>query len=405
MKKAIAASWVLDGQEKQPIADSAVVVTGDKVEAIVQSSDLKAKYPGIEVEQYPGCTLLPGFVNSHSHLIMPGTGPLIEDALQVEEEMLLLSAHENALRSLASGVTTLADAGARNDVSFTLRRAVQQGIVTGPRLVLCGQPITSKRGHCWLMNGETQCISEVRSLAARLVGKGANFLKVMASGGGTLGTETYKPQFTRDELSMIVAVSRDAGKPSIAHCCSTSTIQLALECGFDVIAHGMFMESETTTAWDLDLAKLAADRQVFWDPTLEVMRRSQEWLEKDPHANPAVVRARANQYRFVAETAHRLYEMGVPILAGSDEGWRFYRFGGYAQGLVTLVEHAGMEPIDAIMSATSLPAKALRISDRVGSLLPGRFADALVIRGRPFDDIRSVKNVESVFLGGKRVTG
>lgn len=190
---AVTASWVFDGFNAVPEA-AGVLVREGTVERLLDVSEVMGS-KGIPVHHYEGCTLMPGMINCHSHTVMPGDGTPIEEAMQGSDDMLLLRASRNAMWALEAGVTTLADLGGRNDVTFTLRQAIDAGVVTGSKLLLAGRAITSKRGHCWLWNGEVENEEFLRRLARELFAQGADLLKIMGTGGGTRGTNPSAPQF------------------------------------------------------------------------------------------------------------------------------------------------------------------------------------------------------------------
>jgi imidazolonepropionase-like amidohydrolase len=404
MRFAISGGWVFDGEANVCTPDAAVVVNDGVVEAITSLSDFDRMYPNVPIShRFDGCTVLPGFVNTHSHLTMPGDGSVIDEAMRVGDDALLLRAKRNAWCSLQAGVTTVTDLGARNSVSFALRSSIAKQTVPGPRLVLAGRPFTSKKGHCWHMGGEVETVSEIEKLAKTLLDEGADVLKVMASGGGTPGSDPYNPQFDVEHLRTMGEEARKAGKPFVAHCTCTEAIRLSLAAGASIIAHGMFMEPDGSMRFADEVSKEALDRGVYWNPTLEVAGSLVRALRQSEAESESQLKAREDQYKRRAEHVNRLYNSGAQIISGSDEGWRFNRFGNFAKEIEALVIDAGMKPIDAIKGATSTAAKALRISDRVGSLLPGRKADILIVEGCAFEDITALQRVRAVFLEGQPV--
>src|SRR5437763_14567910 len=135
--------WLLDDPPSPPRRGMAVIVRGSLIEAIVPAA----------TDPLPGITLLPGLIDAHVHLTMCGCHTPRQTMMRESNDLLLLRAAENARQALRAGITTLRDCGDRDDITFTLREAIHRGIVEGPRLLLCGAPLTTPRGHCYFMHG------------------------------------------------------------------------------------------------------------------------------------------------------------------------------------------------------------------------------------------------------------
>lgn len=376
------------------------VVMDERIREVLPAAEAMDKYPEVETTYFPGCTILPGLVNCHSHLVMPGDGTRIEEAMDTGNDMLLLRAARNASRALRAGVTTLADLGGRDDVTFALRDAIEEGEFEGPRLILAGRAITSPRGHCWQFNGEVQSHAEMAGEIDRLLERGANIIKIMANGGGTRGTDPYTPQFDDAMLSLAVEKAHAADLPAFAHCSCTGVVRMAVRAGFDVVVHGNLNAARDVPDFDEDLVMEAARNGVRWNPTLEVNRSGIEASE-DEGQDPDAIKQRWGAYAYRIDEIARLKDLGIVMLAGSDEGWGSNAFGRFSRELREMGE-ANHSPLEVLRSATFYAAESLRTPD-VGSLDRGKHADILVVEGDPQATIRAVGDVRAVYRGGSRI--
>jgi hypothetical protein len=189
----ISADRLIDGRSDLPVDGASVLVEGTRVVGVGPAADLICP-PDTEDLHFPGCTLLPGLIDVHAHLTF-GTGPRTYEQVMREDsdDLMLVRAVRNCQLHLAAGVTTVRDCGARNRTSLSLRDAAQLGLFPSSRLLVSGPPLTITGGHFWWCNGEADGTAGVQQQARRLLKQGVDFLKIMASGGGTAGTPSYRP--------------------------------------------------------------------------------------------------------------------------------------------------------------------------------------------------------------------
>jgi imidazolonepropionase-like amidohydrolase len=200
----VRASRLIDGTGAPAVPDPVVVVRDGSIRAVHQGrapADVPADAPVIDL---PGHTLLPGFIDAHVHLVLPGDGTPFESSMREPDGVLVAIAYANAQTALAAGVTTLRDCGGRRDTTLDLRRAGRLGCASVPRLHLCGRPITITGGHCWYFGGEADGPEDLRRLVRALLKDGVDYIKIMATGGGTVGTMSWLPSFSEDELRAAV---------------------------------------------------------------------------------------------------------------------------------------------------------------------------------------------------------
>jgi imidazolonepropionase-like amidohydrolase len=420
----IEAGLLVDGGDGPPVVDGAVLVVDGRIRAAGPRGQVPAP-DGADTLAYPGLTLLPGLVDCHSHINLPGDGTSLEEAIAAGEAAVVLRSGENCRKALASGVTTLADNGALGRTALAVKAAIDAGIVPGPRLFVCGRALTITGGHAWPMGGEADGADGVRRAARQLFKEGADFLKVMATGGSTRGTPRARASFNEDELRAAVDEAHAWGRMAMAHATGNEGIARCVHAGFDVICHCSFYDAPPREkSWPAlaayganfgayrfrdDLARRMADAGIPVNPTLQVhrdrlMRMEARHATRAPseaeRAQLANLRAR---YEERVDYCRRLLAAGVELIAGSDAGWG-PPFDAFPEEIAALVE-VGMTPAAALRAGTSRSARALGIDDEVGSLKPGRLADLLLVEGDPSVDPRALKKIRAVFLGGRRVPG
>ena len=405
------ADRVWEGTGAPPLASGAVLVRRDRI-AEVGSIGSVTPPEGIPVHEFPGCSILPGLVDTHVHLNGIGDGRPGDDLATLPDELLLLQAAKNARAHLASGVTTLRDCGAKGQTTFMLREAMRAGIATGSRLVLCGRPITITGGHLWYFGEETDGVEAARRAVRRLVKEGADFIKIAATGGSTRTSYATRSAFTPEELSAIVDEARRFGKPVATHCAGSAGVKAVLDAGLgegDTIIHCVFRDVDGTMRFDEDLAKRVVDSGAWVDLTLAQAgareRQLKALVDEQGHATEAQQReltSLESGRRVRADHFRRLHELGARLISGSDSAWGYYPIGEFQYEVIDHAELA-MGPIPALLTATRDAAACLQLHKEIGTLQPGRHADLLVVQGDPTQNIRDLLNVRAVYQAGNRV--
>jgi imidazolonepropionase-like amidohydrolase len=387
----ILAGVCLDGTLAAPRRAVQLTIERGIIAAIREGTDVP---PGADVLDLRDYTVLPGLVNMHTHTILPGDGTPFMEWMALPDELLLLQAHANALTALRSGVTTIRDCGGKGQLMFRLRDAIRAGIVAGPRFVLCGRPLTITGGHCHPFGGETDGVEGMRQGARRLIGEGADFIKIMASGGGTPGTYPNHPAFETEELRAAIAEAQKIGKPASCHCTAAAAVTRALDAGTDHIEHCYFTGADGAWREDAALAQRVAVAGVYVTGTLQTI---EDWMlaERDRTG----VMPERDRHTDTMEATRRLYERGVQLVAGNDAGWRNTGFDDFSREIELLAE-VGLPPLEAIHAATGRAAAACRLSGIVGTLEVGAAADLLVVAGDPLADLAALRTPAMVLQGG-----
>jgi imidazolonepropionase-like amidohydrolase len=389
--------WIIDGIGADPFTDHSVVIAGDLIDAVLPTSQLQTT-DGDHVIDLPGMTLIPGLINRHVHLVLPGDNtpfvPWID--LQSDATLALTAAH-NIATSLKAGVTTVRDCGGRRRVVLDVRDAQAAGITEGARIVGCGWTITITGGHTRQFGGEVDGEDALRAMVRKVISQGADFVKVMAAGGGTPGTFSQYPSFTVRELTAIVETAHAMGRTVTAHCIATASIANAVAAGVDHIEHASFMGPDLQPDFDERIANDLAASGIPVTPTLQVAR---DLVDLDPDSpDYDLWRRRQESGRTIISN---LRELGVPLLAGSDAGWRATAFDTFWKELDELVA-CGLTPTAAIHAATGAASAAMGTADHFGTIQPGLLADLLAVDGDLSADITRLRDVRLVLQGGEAV--
>lgn len=403
---------VLDGTGGPAIPNAAVRVSGDRIEAVGPAEALRVQ-PGGRVTEYDfrEFWVTPGLIDEHTHLGLAGDGRTYEEMALDPDELMILAGVQNLRRHLAAGVTTLRDNGARNRVGFMLRDGVRRGYLPGPRLLACGRPITAVGGHFWWCNEQADGKAEIRKAVRRLVHEGADHIKIMGSGGGTLGTIPGRASYTSAELSAAAEEAHAFGKLTVVHCRAKESMVRAIEAGLDLMEHAEFLDPDGVMRYDPAIAEQMRDAGIYVSPTLQAAgyptvvslreRRDQAGLTQVEEA-----RLTAAEQRLDTRVQHFgwLLEAGLlpRMVAGSDSGCGNLAFGHLDYDLQLMVR-GGMTPAQVLESATRITAEAIGFGDQIGTLIPGKLADLIVVDGDPRRDVTALSRVHAVFQGGKRV--
>src|SRR4051812_11875054 len=276
-RRIIRAARLIDGTGAAPQTDVAIIISGTKIASIEPwRDDLR---DGATVYEYPVETVLPGLVDAHCHLSLLGAGLRYEEEVPHSNEFMAVTAVYNAQVMLKSGVTTLRDNGCRDSIMFGVRDAMDRGLLVGPRMLIAGRPVTMRGGHFFWCNGVADGDDEIWREIRKLVQEGADHIKIMASGGGTEGTNPGLPSYTARELGTAVTAAHHYGRLTTAHCRAAQAISNAVEAGLDCIEHAEMMGPgdllshfaegpNHKPAWDDEVAKRLANSGMFASLTL-----------------------------------------------------------------------------------------------------------------------------------------
>jgi imidazolonepropionase-like amidohydrolase len=370
----IAASTMLDGRGRV-LHDTRIVVEGSRIVAI----DPKASPVDYDLR---GLTVLPGWIDSHVHItwIFDANGK--NAGAGETTQFAAYQSATNAWATLLAGFTTVQSVGSPTDVP--LREVIAQGALPGPRILTAVEPIFGQ-------GEKTGTPDELRAFVRKQKAAGADLIKIFASqsirqgGGMTLSQE---------QLNAACDEAKKQGLRTLVHAYK-GAVRAATNAGCTEIEHG-------TMATDDDL-KLMAERGTYLDPqaglVIENYLLNKEKYLGTPGYTAEGFAAMQNVLSLNHELVRRAYKVaGLKVVFGTDAVAGAH--GRNAEEFIDRVRDCGVEPMTAMVSANSLAAEALGMSDRIGSIAPGLQADIIALDGDPLKDINAVRRVLFVMKGG-----
>jgi imidazolonepropionase-like amidohydrolase len=380
---------VVDGTGAPPVPGQALVIEGRRI-FWMGPTDQAPVTSAEAVVEGEGRTVLPGLINCHVHLTADGAPDLLGQIAADTIPTATLRAARTAWETLRSGVTTVRDCGAPDNVVIDLAREIDRGLVPGPRVQAAGRLITMTGGHGHHIGREADGPDEVRKAARTEIKYGAAVLKVMATGGVlTPGVSPMQTALLPEELAVVAQEAHNAGRRVTTHAIGRAGIHNALLAGIDSIEHGFYLDDE--------LLEIAVDRGTFLVPTMlavdGIIRNAARGIP-DWAVEKAEREAHRQRESFVSAVAS-----GMRIAAGTDAGTPFNGHGDFARELALMVRH-GLSPMQTLVAATSAAAENLGLSHDLGTLAVGKVADMVLVDGDPVADITATGRVVLVVKDG-----
>ena len=346
-----------------------------------------------------GLTVLPGLIDCHVHLCLGGEADVVGTVEKEFAQVTLLKAAEMARRTIDAGFTTVRDLGFRDHSVFSLKLAIDSGLLKGPHILAAGLAICMPGGHARFIGRETAGAESVRTAVRDQVLAGAQVIKVIASGGVlTPGTSPDEAQMTIDELRTAVDEARHHGCPVAAHAHGASGMKNAVQAGVHSIEHATLMDD--------DARAMMKARGVYMVPTLSALATTAA-CGTGCGIPASVVEKAKSMVRRHEQSFKKAHTNGLAIALGTDAGTPFNYHGDNAQELERMVR-LGMTPMEALIAATSSAARLLRIDRERGTIEVGKVADLLIVEGNParrIDLLMRKTRIAGVMRGGQFVAG
>ena len=380
------------------LEQATVLIRGGKILAAGESKDVSIPKGSTRVDGR-GLTVIPGLIDCHVHLCLGGEPDVVATVETESPSYTLLKSARHARLTLEAGVTTVRDVGSRDHSIFSLKRAIEAGIVPGPRIVGAGLAICMVGGHARFIGREVEGPEQVRQAVEAQIAAGAEVIKVIASGGVlTPGTSPDQAQMTREELATAVDAARQAHKKVAAHAHGASGMKNAIQAGVHSIEHATLLDDEA--------GALMKRHGVYMVPTLSALATTAAGRPGCGIPESALDKAKAMTKRH-QRSFKNAHDSGILIAMGTDAGTPFNYHGDNAQELDRMVA-LGMTPMEAIIASTAAAARLIGIHDSVGTLKKGMQADLVVIDGNPLRRIELLRNrsrIMGVMQAGRFVAG
>ena len=390
--------------DETAVEDGTVVIDDDLIAWAGASHGLPAEFrdEAIPATDAGGATVMPGLVDGHMHISFGEPHTEEELYIYTPSPYRAIRAAASAETVLLAGVTSACDPGGPTGIATAVRDAVDAGLIQGPRLSAAGRQITTQQGigdtlPRWidvaessfgaLVHGRDELLNEIRDQ----VKDGVDMIKIAGSGPGT----TEWAAFRSDELALAVDEAHRLGRPLAMHARSRQSVVDAVAAGVDWIMHASYMDNETLDE--------VLDRGVPLLPAMTLLVNSLEAGGMRPAANDAIQR----ELDAAVSILSKAHEQGATLIAGSESGFAMTPYGQWhTREMELFVSHLGMTDMRALLCMTRDAAVAAPAhSDMIGTLTPGKYADMLIVDGRPDEDVSVLADQRRfrVIKGGQEV--
>ena len=394
---AIKASRVLDVRTGQMIPNAFILIEGERITAVGANVTVPA---GAEIIDLKTMTVLPGLIDSHTHLTFNPANAASSVTLSIPRQAL--TGARNANITLLAGFTTVRNVGAAGYSDIALRDAINAGDVPGPRIVASGPALGISGGHCddnylppefhHRADGVADGVENVMAKTREVIKYGAGVIKFCSTGGVlSLGDDPKAAEFTLEEMKTIVAEAHRLGRKVAAHAHGGEGLKQAVMAGVDSIEHGTYIDDEAV--------RLMKERGTYLVPTLYLG----DWFLANYEAlrlPPQIIAKAKEVMPMMKKNIGEAIKKGVPVAFGTDAA--VYPHGLNAREFAVYVR-MGMTPIQAIQTATVHASKLLGWEDRIGAIEAGKFADLIAVEGDPTKDVTELERIKFVMKGGQVV--
>lgn len=383
MKLVLDGGTLFDGTGKDTIENSLAVFDDNLIEYAGPAANMELPANNVRRFDTRGMFVMPGLIDSHLHLRLEFTKEWKWVFPNDSDEMLLLRMARRAGQNIKSGFTTIREVGAKTELIIALRQAIEEGEILGPRIFASGNYLSITGGPSYGKTGAQVIVDgplEARKMVRQLISKGVDLIKIMGTcSGGMKANYTDGGTFTDEELEAIISEAHRANKMVAAHAIlDTAGIKQLVKAGVDTIEHGAFADDETI--------RLMAEKGIILVPTIKVWRA---------FPVPGLEELRKRMLNAYDHLIQRCLAAGVTIAMGSDESCMTH---GLSSEEIEYMVDAGLTPRQALIAATKHGGMACGMEDKIGTLEPGKFADAIVVEGNPLEDVKILQDESRIRL-------
>ncbi len=392
---------LLDMTTNTPHSEMTIIVVDDKIYE-VQKGYLPPM-DNIDIIDLKDYTVMPGLMDMHVHIEFESSPKTYEEKFRYNDADIAFRAAKYAEKTLMAGFTTIRDLGG-SGVNVSLRNAINLGYIDGPRIYTAEKSLATTGGHADPTNGVRDdlkgnpgpkegvinSVEDAYKAVRQRYKNGADCIKITATGGVlSVAKDGSGPQFTLEEVQAVVKAAKDYGMTTAAHAHGIEGMRRAIEGGITSIEHGTMMNEE--------LMELMKEKGTYYVPTITAGKFVAE-KAKVPGFYPSIIVPKALAIGpMIQNTFAKAYKKGVKIAYGTDTGVSYH--GDNGKEFFYMVE-AGMPEIETIYSATVAAADLLNISDQVGTIEKGKYADIVAVKGNPLKNIKLMETVDFVMKGG-----
>jgi len=383
---------LIEGTEAEPRALDALFIEGDEIRAIgAGAAEAAAAHDDVLRIDASGCTVMPGLIDAHCHVTFAEPQSNDELFFHRREGLAALVAAQNVQKLLLAGVTGFLDADVLFNLGVDLRDAIEAGVTPGPRMSTGGNalltavggtaglliPNEGNRGYAQIVNTRDEMVTTTR----RQIKSGVDWIKIHAT--GLIPRQKAKGEiqvWTLDELRCVCDTAHDLGIPVVAHCRNASSTRDCAKAGVDMILHATNMDDEAL--------ETVVEHRTPITPTLTFQANLADFGHK-VGATPELIELFRREIDDSSSWLRKAYDQGVPLVSGSESGFSLTPYGHWhAREMDVFVKHLGLTPLEAIRTATSEGARALKMEGEIGVVAEGKRADVIVVDGDPLQDIR-----------------